>query len=45
VRSGWSGSLSIRFRTGAAGTARVLLTGPNVPTYAGQFHDITLLPA
>lgn len=43
--SGWSSRLTIRFRTGAAGTARVLLTGPNQPRYAAQFHDITLLAA
>jgi hypothetical protein len=43
--TGWSGRLSVRFRTGASGNAQVELRGPNHATYTGLFHDITLIQA
>jgi len=42
--TGWQ-QLSVRFRTGSAGTATVQLFAPNHPTYEGRFHDITLTKA
>jgi hypothetical protein len=45
TRTGWSQQLTVRFRTGASGSAQVELRGPNHPAYTGMFHDITVLRA